>query len=73
MHRHSVSKTRVNALMALRRIRETLSVVALCFIEFCALASAQDYPTRPIHALTAVSAGGTSDIFMRAMSQEFGI
>ena len=38
----------------------------------CTPAHAQDYPTRPIHALTAVSAGGTSDIFMRAMSQEFG-
>ena len=35
-------------------------------------ASAQDYPARPIRALTAVSAGGTSDIFMRAMAQEIG-
>ncbi len=35
-------------------------------------ALAQDYPTRPIQALTAASAGGTSDIFMRAMAEELG-
>jgi tripartite-type tricarboxylate transporter receptor subunit TctC len=33
-------------------------------------ASAQDYPTRPIRALTATSAGGTSDVFMRVLGQE---
>lgn len=33
---------------------------------------AQDYPTRPIRALTATSAGGTSDVFMREMAQEVG-
>src|SRR5262245_8034383 len=33
-------------------------------------AAAQDYPVRPIHALTATSAGGTSDIFMRALGEE---
>jgi tripartite-type tricarboxylate transporter receptor subunit TctC len=33
-------------------------------------AVAQDYPTRPIRALTATSAGGTSDIFMRLMGEE---
>jgi tripartite-type tricarboxylate transporter receptor subunit TctC len=49
--------------------------VALSFLFALVIAtpaSAQDYPTRPIHALTAVSAGGTSDIFMRAMSLELG-
>jgi tripartite-type tricarboxylate transporter receptor subunit TctC len=30
----------------------------------------QDYPTRPIRALTATSAGGTSDIFMRLIGEE---
>jgi len=30
-------------------------------------APAQDYPTRPIKALTTTSAGGISDIFMRAL------
>lgn len=45
-------------------------VVALCLIGACTPASAQDYPTRPIRALTATSAGGTSDIFMRVMGEE---
>jgi tripartite-type tricarboxylate transporter receptor subunit TctC len=31
---------------------------------------AQDYPTRPIRALTATSAGGTSDIFLRVIGDE---
>jgi tripartite-type tricarboxylate transporter receptor subunit TctC len=33
-------------------------------------ASAQDYPTRPIKAVTTTSAGGISDIFMRALGDE---
>jgi tripartite-type tricarboxylate transporter receptor subunit TctC len=33
-------------------------------------AIAEDYPTRPIRALTATSAGGTSDIFMRLIGEE---
>jgi len=33
-------------------------------------AAAQDYPSRPIRALTATSAGGTSDIFMRVVGEE---
>jgi tripartite-type tricarboxylate transporter receptor subunit TctC len=33
-------------------------------------AVAQDYPTRPIRALTATSAGGTSDVFMRVLGEE---
>src|SRR5262249_9159683 len=31
---------------------------------------AQDYPSRPIRALTTTSAGGISDIFMRAVGDE---
>jgi len=34
------------------------------------LASAQNYPTRPIKVITATSAGGTSDIFMRLIGEE---
>jgi tripartite-type tricarboxylate transporter receptor subunit TctC len=45
-------------------------LVALCFAGLCASASAQDYPTRPIRALTATSAGGTSDVFMRVLGEE---
>jgi tripartite-type tricarboxylate transporter receptor subunit TctC len=33
-------------------------------------ALAQDYPTRPIRALTTTSAGGISDVFMRALGDE---
>ncbi len=31
---------------------------------------AQDYPTRPIRVIAVTSAGGTSDIFMRALGEE---
>jgi tripartite-type tricarboxylate transporter receptor subunit TctC len=33
-------------------------------------AHAQDYPTRPIKAIVALSPGGTSDIFIRALGEE---
>src|SRR5262249_21725713 len=33
-------------------------------------AAAQDYPSRPIRAVTTTSAGGLSDIFMRASGEE---
>ena len=44
----------------------------LCLIGVVApaQAQAQDYPTRPIRALTATSAGGTSDVFMRVLGDE---
>jgi len=45
-------------------------VVALCAIGICVPAFAQDYPERPIRALTATSAGGTSDVFMRVLGEE---
>jgi tripartite-type tricarboxylate transporter receptor subunit TctC len=32
--------------------------------------AAQDYPTRPIRVIATSSAGGTSDIFMRALAEE---
>jgi tripartite-type tricarboxylate transporter receptor subunit TctC len=44
-------------------------VVAFCVLAFCTSAFAQDYPVRPIRALTATSAGGTSDVFMRVLGQ----
>ena len=45
-------------------------VLALCVLGACTPAVAQDYPTRPIRALTATSAGGTSDVFMRVLGEE---
>jgi tripartite-type tricarboxylate transporter receptor subunit TctC len=50
-----------------------LTVLAAAFslaAAFVSTASAQDYPTRPIRALTTTSAGGLSDIFMRALGEE---
>jgi tripartite-type tricarboxylate transporter receptor subunit TctC len=34
-------------------------------------AMAQDYPTKPVRAITALSAGGTSDVFMRVVGEQF--
>jgi tripartite-type tricarboxylate transporter receptor subunit TctC len=47
-----------------------LAVAGLLCVVAAAPASAQDYPTRPIKALTTTSAGGISDIFMRALGDE---
>ncbi len=44
--------------------------VALAFVGVSLAALAQDYPARPIRALTATSAGGTSDVFMRVLGEE---
>ena len=47
------------------------TIVALIVATMSATPSrAQDYPTRPIRALTTTSAGGISDIFMRALGDE---
>jgi tripartite-type tricarboxylate transporter receptor subunit TctC len=51
------------------RGRGAFLVAALCCLG-AAAAAAEDYPARPIRALTATSAGGTSDIFMRVMGEE---
>jgi tripartite-type tricarboxylate transporter receptor subunit TctC len=45
-------------------------LLLLCLIGVAGPALAQDYPTRPIRALTATSAGGTSDVFMRVLGDE---
>jgi len=42
----------------------------LCALVLCTAAFAEDYPLRPIRALTATSAGGTSDVFMRVIGDE---
>jgi tripartite-type tricarboxylate transporter receptor subunit TctC len=34
-------------------------------------AFAQDYPSKPVRAITALSAGGTSDVFMRVLGEQF--
>jgi tripartite-type tricarboxylate transporter receptor subunit TctC len=35
------------------------------------VASAQDFPSKPVRAITALSAGGTSDVFMRVVGEQF--
>ena len=42
---------------------------ALCWLAVLP-ASAEDYPNRPIRAITATSAGGTSDVYMRELGEE---
>jgi tripartite-type tricarboxylate transporter receptor subunit TctC len=52
-------------------MKHSIAVVAL-IVAFAGAGPvlAQDYPTRPIKALTTTSAGGISDIFMRALGDE---
>ena len=47
--------------------------IAMGLILFAvAPAAAQDWPTRPIRALTTTSPGGISDVFMRALGERLG-
>ena len=46
------------------------AALVLVLIALARPALAQDYPTRPIRALTTTSAGGISDVFMRALGDE---
>jgi tripartite-type tricarboxylate transporter receptor subunit TctC len=49
-------------------MRKALLILAL--VAAAGPALAQNYPTRPIKALTTTSAGGISDVFMRALGDE---
>ncbi len=53
-----------------RRVR-VLAVAAVAAL--ASPAAAQDYPSRPIRVFTTTSAGGISDIFMRALGEELRI
>ncbi len=44
--------------------------VALFFFALARPAAAQEWPSRPIRAITTTSAGGLSDIFLRALGEE---
>jgi tripartite-type tricarboxylate transporter receptor subunit TctC len=46
------------------------SLFALTLSIFALAAHAQSYPSKPIRIITANSAGGTSDIFVRALGEE---
>jgi tripartite-type tricarboxylate transporter receptor subunit TctC len=47
-----------------------LTIAFATFLAFAASARAESYPTKPIRVITANSAGGTSDIFVRALGEE---
>ncbi len=51
-------------------MKRALFVLALVLVAWPMAAQAQDYPTRPIRVIATSSAGGTSDIFMRALADE---
>ena len=53
-------------------VRNSILISALATAAFGlpSMATAQDYPTRPIKAVTTTSAGGISDVFMRALGDE---
>src|SRR4051794_22708689 len=53
-------------------MKRSAAIIALIVTAVAAAtpARAQDYPSRPIRALTTTSAGGISDIFMRALGDE---
>ena len=44
--------------------------VVLVLAATAAAAAQDDYPSRPIKIITTTSAGGLSDIFMRALGEE---
>ena len=47
-----------------------ISALAAAAFGLPSMATAQDYPIRPIKAVTTTSAGGISDVFMRALGDE---
>jgi tripartite-type tricarboxylate transporter receptor subunit TctC len=54
----------------MKRVHFLIALVAAFGLHGAAPAAAQDYPNRPIRVLTTTSAGGISDIFMRALGEE---
>jgi tripartite-type tricarboxylate transporter receptor subunit TctC len=52
------------------KIGNLLFVAALVVAAAIPGAAAQDWPARPVKAITTTSAGGLSDIFMRALGEE---
>jgi tripartite-type tricarboxylate transporter receptor subunit TctC len=54
----------------MNRLASVLAATAIAALASSAPAAAQDWPTRPIRVITTTSAGGISDIFMRALGEE---
>src|SRR5258708_5726942 len=53
-----------------RFFRRAVVLAALALLPSFSAALAQDYPARPVRVIATSSAGGTSDIFMRALADE---
>src|SRR3954468_20001142 len=51
-------------------VSRAVAFAAAFSFHLCGFAFAQDYPARPIRVIATSSAGGTSDIFMRALGDE---
>jgi tripartite-type tricarboxylate transporter receptor subunit TctC len=54
----------------MRKLAFGLLAAAAALASFAPPSAAQDYPNRPIRAITTTSAGGISDLFMRALGEE---
>ena len=48
-----------------------LTLFAIAILSDGGAAKAQDYPQKPVRAITALSAGGTSDVFIRVLGDQF--
>ena len=56
----------------MRRSSLVCLAIVIALVSSAFGAAAQDYPTRPIRALTTTSPGGISDVFMRALGEKLG-
>ena len=65
------AKRRAHVMVGTLRFAHPTVAAAALLAAISAPALAQDYPVRPIRAITATSAGGTSDIFMRLIGDAF--
>jgi tripartite-type tricarboxylate transporter receptor subunit TctC len=52
-------------------MRTLVSALVVAGVLVAASSHAQDYPSKPVRAITALSAGGTSDVFMRVAGDQF--
>jgi len=53
-----------------KTMTRVVTLTVTLFLALASMAHADDYPSKPIHALTTSSAGGISDIFMRVLGEE---
>jgi tripartite-type tricarboxylate transporter receptor subunit TctC len=55
----------------MKKVITTFAATMLCAAPAFAQESAATFPSKPLHAITALSAGGTSDVFMRVVGEQF--